>query len=192
LKIRTVPIDDLKLDAANAREHDQGSIVAIKNSLETFGQQKPLVAKPDGTVIAGNGSLLAMRMLGYKEVVIAETELDGDEAMAYAIADNRSAELANWDNDALVSALEQLSGNLPKMAGFTTNDIEALSPDLSILDDFDTLGAMDMESEVRKSIHIQVPAGDYEKANQQARAKRGEGFYVGGALIAKLEELYGA
>jgi site-specific DNA-methyltransferase (adenine-specific) len=192
MNIKTVNIEDLTTDRGNVREHDEGSITAIKNSIETFGQQKPIVARADGTVIAGNGTLVAMRMLGFKKVVIAETELEAQEATAYAIADNKTAELADWDNDALVQALEQLSGELPYMAGFTAGDIEALAPDLSILDDFDTLEAMDKEDGVRKSIHITVSQAAYEAANKRASEMRSEGYYIGGALMAQLEGLYGA
>ena len=190
--IKTVKIKSLKLDEGNVREHDDGNIEAIKNSIRSFGQQKPVVALKDGTVIAGNGTLIAMRKLGHKDIVVAETELEGNEATAYAIADNRVAELANWDTDALASALDQLSGNLPKMAGYNSSDIEAISPDLSILDDFDTLTAMDMEDDVRKSIHISIPKEHSEQANKKATQLRADNYYLGGALIAKLEELYGA
>jgi hypothetical protein len=55
LKPLTRPIDGLKLDPANARLHNERNLNAIKASLNKFGQQKPIVALPDGTVIAGTG-----------------------------------------------------------------------------------------------------------------------------------------
>tara|TARA_R100000458_G_scaffold10719_2_gene8476 strand:+ start:1252 stop:1857 length:606 start_codon:yes stop_codon:yes gene_type:complete len=126
IKIKTVAIDSLEYDPLNVREHDERNIDAIKASLARFGQQKPIVVKKDGTVIAGNGTLGAMRMLGYKEVVIAETELDGEEAVAYAIADNRTAELASWDDQALAQALDQLGDELLPASGFSDDDMEEL------------------------------------------------------------------
>lgn len=144
INIKTVAIDSLEYDPLNVRKHDERNIDAIKASLSRFGQQKPIVVKKDGTVIAGNGTLGAMRMLGYKEVVIAETELDGEEAVAYAIADNRTAELASWDEQALAEALDQLNDELLPASGFNENELgelvaeftmpetEALSKDLKL------------------------------------------------------------
>ena len=130
IKISTVAIDSLEYDPFNVREHDNRNVEAIKESLARFGQQKPIVVKKDGTVIAGNGTLGAMRMLGYKEVVIAETELEGEEAVAFAIADNRTAELANWDDQALAQALDQLGDELLPASGFDDDDLAKLLKDL--------------------------------------------------------------
>ena len=130
LNIKTVDIDSIEYDPFNVREHDERNVDAIKASIARFGQQKPIVVKKDGTVIAGNGTLGAMRILGYKEVVIAETELDGEEAVAFAIADNRTAELAAWDNQALAQALDQLDGELLPASGFDESEMAELLDNL--------------------------------------------------------------
>jgi len=126
LNIKTVSIDTLEYDPFNVREHDERNVEAIKASLQRFGQQKPIVVKKDGTVIAGNGTLGAMRILGYKEVVIAETELDGEEAVAFSIADNRTAELATWDDVALTEALDQLNEDLLPATGYDESELDEL------------------------------------------------------------------
>ena len=130
MNIKTISIDSLEYDPFNVREHDERNVDAIKASLARFGQQKPIVVKKDGTVIAGNGTLGAMRMLGYKEVVVAETELEGEEAVAFAIADNRTAELADWDNQALAQALDQLGDELLPASGFDENELSLLMKEL--------------------------------------------------------------
>lgn len=102
------PIQWFKPDPKNARKHSSRNIRAIADSLRMFGQQKPIVALADGTVIAGNGTLEAAKSIGMTEiacVVFSEEE----KAQAFAIADNRTAELAEWDADALESALRELS-----------------------------------------------------------------------------------
>tara|TARA_R110001583_G_scaffold31420_4_gene107458 strand:- start:170 stop:718 length:549 start_codon:yes stop_codon:yes gene_type:complete len=126
LNIKTVSIDTLEYDPFNVREHDERNVDAIKASIARFGQQKPIVVKKDGTVIAGNGTLGAMRILGYKEVVIVETELDGEEAVAFSIADNRTAELATWDDLALAQALDQLDDELLPASGFDEEEMAEL------------------------------------------------------------------
>ena len=126
LNIKTVDIDSLEFDPFNVREHDERNVDAIKESIARFGQQKPIVVKKDGTVIAGNGTLGAMRMLGFQKIVIAETDLEGEEAVAFAIADNRTAELANWDEQALAQALDQLDDDILPASGFNDEELAEL------------------------------------------------------------------
>jgi ParB-like chromosome segregation protein Spo0J len=125
MKTETAPIESLLPDPSNVREHDGRNIDAIKASLLRFGQQKPIVVDSDGVVIAGNGTFGAAKMLGWTSLEVVRTELAGAEAVAYAIADNRTAELADWDETALALVLEQLTtedGQL-EAAGFTEEEL---------------------------------------------------------------------
>lgn len=105
-------IDTLKHDARNARTHDARSVASIAGSLKDYGQQKTVVALADGTVIAGNGTLDAARSLGWKQLAVVVFE-DAAKARAYALADNRTAELSAWDPAALQDALTEVMGSLP-------------------------------------------------------------------------------
>src|SRR5436190_1315380 len=93
LRSLAVPITSLIPDPANARKHDTKNLEAIKSSLERFGQQRPIVARLDGTVIAGNGTFAAAQSLGWTHLAVVTTNLEGHEAIAYALADNRTGEL---------------------------------------------------------------------------------------------------
>lgn len=108
LSIETVAVDSLALDPANARKHSEKNLEAIKGSLARFGQQKPIVVDRNGVVRAGNGTLTAAKALGWKEIQIHRTDLEGPEATAFALADNRTAELAEWDDAALSAQLQAL------------------------------------------------------------------------------------
>jgi hypothetical protein len=101
------PIAWFKPDPRNARKHSPRNIKAIADSLRNFGQQKPVVALPDGTVVAGNGTLEAAKVLGLSSLACVVIE-DEKAARAYAIADNRTAELAEWDPTGLEDALKDL------------------------------------------------------------------------------------
>lgn len=101
------PISKLKPDPRNARKHSPRSIESIKESLASFGQQKPIVILKGGTVIAGNGTLEAARQLGWKRLACVEFA-DEERARAYALADNRAAELSAWDVDELLDQLKEL------------------------------------------------------------------------------------
>jgi len=110
MKIETVAIDSLDLDPRNARKHDAKNLKAIADSLEQFGQRKPIVVWGK-TVVAGNGTMAAARSLGWSEISIARVPDDwsSDQVKAYALADNRSAELAVWDEQVLASQLLELT-----------------------------------------------------------------------------------
>ena len=109
MNVESVLIDDLELDPVNARKHDDKNLKAIAESLKQFGQRKPIVVW-GRTVVAGNGTIVAARSLGWKEIQVARIPDDWDEqrVMAYALADNRSAELAEWDEQILSEQLKQL------------------------------------------------------------------------------------
>lgn len=98
MKLETVAIDSLSLDPANLRKHSARNLDAIGASLRRFGQQKPIVVNAQNVVLAGNGTLTAARAIGWKEIKIVRSELAGTQATAFGIADNRSAELAEWEN----------------------------------------------------------------------------------------------
>jgi ParB-like chromosome segregation protein Spo0J len=108
MNILRIPITDLHADPANARRHPQRNLDALKASLIRFGQQKPIVVDANNIVRAGNGTLAAAKALGWKEVACVRSDLAVTELSAYAVADNRTAELAEWDPDALGAALEGL------------------------------------------------------------------------------------
>ena len=107
--MKTVPITSLSLDPNNARKHSERNLSAIAESLKQFGQRKPIVVHR-GVVIAGNGTLEAAKSLGWSEIAIAEVPDDWDveKAKAYALADNRTAELAEWDEGELAKQLLEL------------------------------------------------------------------------------------
>lgn len=125
-------ISELYSDPANVRTHDEKNIAAIAESLKRFGQQKPIILDKSGVVRAGNGTLEAAKRLGWEEIICCVSDLVSTEMIAYAIADNRSAELAEWDKAQLALLLEELKYNNEELmlaTGFTDKDIEEISPD---------------------------------------------------------------
>jgi ParB-like chromosome segregation protein Spo0J len=139
MKIQSVAIDQVHADPANLRKHPERNLAAIKASLARFGQQRPILVDSSGVCRAGNGTLAAARELGWTKIDIVRTDLKGSEATAYAIADNRTAELAEWDQTGLAEtlrALESESFDLDAV-GFTADEIDALCERLGgeIVDD---------------------------------------------------------
>lgn len=109
-KVETVLLDELRPDPENARVHGRDNLAAIRASLERFGQVRPLLATSKGLVVAGNGTLAAMRSLGWTEAKVLRLPWDdAATCRAYAIADNRTAELAMWDDETLAGQLGDLT-----------------------------------------------------------------------------------
>jgi hypothetical protein len=113
MKIETVKTNSLVLDSKNARKHDEKNLAAIKNSLQSFGQRKPIVITEANTVVAGNGTLLAALDLQWEQIEVVRIPKDWTEEQitAFALADNRTAELADWDESILTQSLLELNTN---------------------------------------------------------------------------------
>ena len=99
-------ISSLTVDPDNLRIHPQRNIESIKASLTRFGQQKPIVITPEGIVVAGNGTVEAAASLGWTEVWVTTTKLDRNAQIEFAIADNRTQELSEWNYTALTETFK--------------------------------------------------------------------------------------
>lgn len=130
MKTEAVKLADLVTDPNNARAHDERNLDAIVASLERFGQQKPIVVGAGNRVVAGNGTLAAAEALGWERIDVVRTELVDDEAVLYAIADNRTAELASWNAPQLELNLMDLDldENALTAMGWTQEELDAIIP----------------------------------------------------------------
>lgn len=128
LHVELVPINSVKPDPENARLHPDRNLEAIKVSLEEFGQQQPIIVDQDNVVVVGNARLAAAKALGWTEIQVVRTKLTGAQRTAFAIADNRTGELAEWDPKVLADALKMLheAGALDS-AGFTADEMASFA-----------------------------------------------------------------
>lgn len=126
--IKTVPVNSISQDPANLRKHGERNIDAIVASLRKFGQQHPIVIDNKGIILSGNGRYMAAVKLGWQEIEVVESSLTGSSATAYAIADNRTAELAEWDTTALAETLRALQSEdfEVEASGYSESEIDAL------------------------------------------------------------------
>lgn len=128
MQVKTVSIDSISQDPANLRRHGERNLASIVASLRKFGQQHPIVVTDQGVILSGNGRYQAAKQLGWKEIAVTVTSLKGSDATAYAIADNRTAELAEWDDTALAETLRALQSEDYEIeaAGYTESEIDGL------------------------------------------------------------------
>lgn len=127
LKNLAVAIDSLQGLPGNPR---LGDVDAVAKSLERFGQRKPIVVrKDDGTIIAGNHTWQAAKKLGWKEIAVAYVGDDDTTAQAYALADNRTAELGSYDEEALKDLIDKVAAvdpDLVRTSGWSDDAVRDL------------------------------------------------------------------
>ena len=127
LKALAVPIDQLHSLPGNPRV---GDVAAVARSLERFGQRKPIVARhADGVIIAGNHTWQAAKQLGWTEIAVVWTDDDDDTMKAFALADNRTAELGSYDEQALKKMIAEVQTADPELlrdTGYSDDDVRNL------------------------------------------------------------------
>jgi DNA modification methylase len=135
LPVELVPIDRLFCSPTNPRRND-AAVPHVAASIRRFGWQQPVVARRSGEVIAGNTRLKAAQSLGMTEVPVWWFEGSDLDALAYGIADNRSATFAEFDEPVLAKLLEQLRAeDSLEGVGYSEDDIDALVAQLRAEED---------------------------------------------------------
>jgi ParB-like chromosome segregation protein Spo0J len=165
MNVETVAIDSLRPDPANARKHGKRNLDAIMESLRRFGQQKPIVVDSGGVVRAGNGQFAGAKALGWSHIDVVRSDLPTMELTAYAIADNRTAELAEWDPLTLSS---QLSNDELGDVGFTEDELQKFVEDT---EDF-----VVPTTEIHDLFEVVAECGDENGQKQLYERLKAEGY----------------
>jgi len=108
-RVELVPVGQLVPYRANARTHSRRQIQQIADSIARFGFNNPALVDDDNVIIAGHGRVAAAKLLGWDKVpVLRLSHLSAVERRAYALADNRLADKAGWDQEILATELQGL------------------------------------------------------------------------------------
>lgn len=135
LNAHLLPIADLRPYGRNTRRHSDRQLDLIAQSIRSFGFVNPVLIDRDRTIVAGHGRYEAAKRLGLAEVpVVFLDHLTPAEVKAYRIADNRLAELSDWNEDLLRLEIGdlvemELAGDLDfevNLTGFSTPEIDIL------------------------------------------------------------------
>jgi DNA modification methylase len=105
-------INSLLPDHKNARKRTDRSASLIKESIDRYGAARSIVIDEDNRILAGNGTIEGAKAAGIKNVRIIETDgqeviavrrtgLSEDEKIGLALADNRTSDLSEWDQEML-------------------------------------------------------------------------------------------
>lgn len=127
LKIEYVPIADVKPYEGNPRLND-AAIPALKESIKDFRFSQPITVDADGVVITGHTRLAAAKALGMETVpVMRRTDLTPEQVKAFRLADNKVAELSDWDFDKLKVEIADIPDIDMSAFGFDANELAALT-----------------------------------------------------------------
>lgn len=108
VKVVTRRLEELKPYGNNPRQNDN-AVSAVAESIKEFGWQQPIVVDENDIILVGHTRFKAAKRLGLKTApVIVAKGLTEEEARAYRLADNRLAELAQWDFEKLGEELDNL------------------------------------------------------------------------------------
>lgn len=147
MKVQYVPIGQVNPYENNPRKN-KAAVDYVANSIKEFGWRQPIVTDKDFVIIVGHTRLQAAKKLKLKEVpVLVADDMTEEQAKAYRLADNKTAEFAEWDFDLLNDELLNLDMDMT-LFGFEdaeekeeTDDVEHstltdkfIVPPFSILD----------------------------------------------------------
>lgn len=108
LQIEYKPIEKVIPYDKNPRQNDD-AVQYVAESIKEFGFITPILLDASGTVMAGHTRLKAAKQLGLKEVpVVYVDDLSEEQAKAFRLADNRTAEFASWDEGLLEQELAEI------------------------------------------------------------------------------------
>lgn len=156
-----IPIDNLRKDGRNARKHTKRNIDLIEKSVRLAGAARSGVIDEDGTLLAGNGAFEAMQAAGIKTVRVVETDgsewvvvrrkgLTEKQKRLLALADNRAAELAEWDGPALAAQ------GIDLLPWFTGPELEQIGAQAPTVADDGPEPQLDMAEALREQYGVNV------------------------------------
>lgn len=131
-----------------------GGVDSVAASIKEFGFRVPIIVDKNNVIVAGHTRLLAAKKLGLETVpVLRADDLSEEQVRAFRIADNKTAEMTEWDIEKLTAEMESLLAegyNLLK-TGFSEKEIDdLLKTDEEIEDD-----EFDLDAALQKATFVE-------------------------------------
>ncbi|WP_337187909.1 ParB/Srx family N-terminal domain-containing protein [Phenylobacterium sp.] len=162
-KVELRSVAELRPLGRKARRHSPEQIGKVRGSIKQFGFLNPILIDESGAVLAGLARLEAAKRLGMRLApVIVASHMTAAEKRAYVLAENKLAELAEWDREILGEELRELAAlDLDfdlEIIGFTGVEIDALT-DLRLDDGADDEPAVPIQAVTQRGDLFQL--GDH-------------------------------
>ena len=129
MKIEIADINSIKPYENNPRKLSETAIGKVAMSLKEYGFRQPIVVDKDRIIVAGHTRFRASQKLGLEQVPISIIDnLTPEQINAYRIADNRTAEESEWDNELLKMEIKDLEAKDFKLdlLGFNEEQLDTL------------------------------------------------------------------
>lgn len=126
MEVEYLALGDLEPFSRNPKKHPESQLEQIKASMQEFGWTNPILTSEDNMIVAGHGRYEAAKQLGFEKVPVINIGLPYEKAVAYVIADNRLAEIAEQDDEQLASLLQEIDSGLYTAIGFSEDEIDEL------------------------------------------------------------------
>lgn len=170
MNVQTVPLAEIRPYWRNPRDNSN-AVAAVKESIERYGYNQPIVIDSEYTIVAGHTRYKALKELGHESAEVVIADLPPDKAQEYRIADNATSELAEWDHDKLMQELREVTDPSSLQQFFTDVDIDKLLADITAPPDEGDIEQAEQEHQHR----FQGGGGDYAEVTCPECA---ESFYV--------------
>jgi DNA modification methylase len=128
MQVEMWSLDRIKPYEKNPRINDD-AVDAVIHSLNKFGWRQPIVVDGEGVIIVGHTRFKAAKKIGLLQVPVhVATDMSAEAVKAYRIADNRTAENAQWDYDLLPIEIGDLqrAGFDCELLGFDSDELARL------------------------------------------------------------------
>ena len=179
LNVKMMPTGDVVPYEKNPRLNDQ-AVDAVASSIREFGFKVPIVVDGKGVVVSGHTRLKAAKTLGLDEVpVIVADDLDDTKIKAFRLADNKVAELADWDESLLIKELEELDDLNYDMGQFDFEfDLDGAGEGGSGEDGSDDIGDIPENINVMETFALNVIVKDEAEQAELYEEMLGRGYEV--------------
>lgn len=108
MKIESLPIGMIVPYWRNPRKNDK-AVVAVKASIEQFGFRIPIIVDKKMVIISGHTRYRAAMQLGMTEIPSIVSDMTEAKAKKFRIVDNRTSELAEWDDEMLSNEVHEFA-----------------------------------------------------------------------------------
>ena len=127
LEVKEIELVDLHPWDDNPRLNEH-AVDAVAESIRSFGFNVPILCDQNLTIVAGHTRWKAAKKIGMDKVSVIVVEMTDAQRRAFAIADNKTAEIADWDFPKLREVLEELRSEEIdiKNLGFSDEEIRRL------------------------------------------------------------------
>lgn len=180
MEIVELPIKALKPYKRNPRKNDK-AVEYVANSIRQFGFKVPIVIDENYEIVCGHTRWKAAKVIGLESVpCIMADDLNEDQIRAFRLADNKTAEMADWDFDLLEMEFNDIDPELFDMSDFgffQDDEQEDKAPTEVTEDDFDETTVTESvckRGQVWKLGEHRLMCGDSTSAEDVARLMNGE------------------